>query len=105
MRLSCVAGVSCVSQYVAACYSVLQCVAGVLQCAYCRCVAQTHQIAAVSKTVMCRRCVQCVAVCCSVLQCVAVCCSVSQVCAVCHRVSQHVAAYCSVLQRVAGVLQ
>ena len=71
-------------QHVAACCSVLQCVAGfrdsVLQCF------------AVYATVL-----QCLAVLTIVLQCVAVCCSVLQCAAECYSVLQRAAVCCSVL--------
>jgi len=63
------------------CYSVLQCVAVLLQC-----------------VTVCCSVLQCVAVCCSVLQCVAVCCSVSQCAAVCCSMLQCVVVCCSMLQ-------
>ena len=65
-----------VLQRVAACYSVLQCVA------VCRS-AKFDPIIYTGTLTVCRCSVlQCVAVCCSVLQCVAVCCSVLQCVAV-----------------------
>jgi len=81
-----------VLQCVAACCSVLQCVAAVVvYVVSCHLVVwhDTSQLD-ISKRKLYMIC-QCVAVCCSVLQCVAVCCSVLQYVAVC----------CSVLQRVA----
>ena len=48
------------------CCSVLQCVAGMLQCSHTRDVTRVNE----SVTKLCVK-VQCVAVCCSVLQCVA----------------------------------
>ena len=72
------------------CYSVLQCVAVLLQCC-CSVVAMLLQSVA-----------ECCKVFCSVLQCIAVCCSLLQWVAVCCSMLQYVAVCCSVLRVGSG---